>query len=117
MVQGVTDPFNSKDFPFPSKVSLRPVLKTWQTNAGVHPLLAGFAQDVLALEHEQPELFEASESTAYLRSEHAGTYRISQIRSGRNGAGVSNVLQRRPAQSGRCHATLLLRFRLYHGGV
>ena len=71
MVQGVTDPFNSKDFPFPSKVSLRPVLKTWQTNAGVHPLLAGFAQDVLALEHEQPELFEASESTAYLRSEQA----------------------------------------------
>ena len=67
MVQTISEQLNSLDFSFPSKVSLKPVLKAWQTDQDSHPLLQKFSSDVLALQDQQPELFEAYDNTDFLR--------------------------------------------------
>jgi len=71
MVQDTTNLAEVAAFPFTSKISLKPILKAWQTTADTHPVLSRFASEVRALEQQQPELFEAFDSTEFLRSEQA----------------------------------------------
>ena len=69
MDRAISEQLSSLEFPFPSKVSLKPLLKAWNTEQNSHPLLQKFSSEVLALHDEQPALFKAYDDTGFLRQE------------------------------------------------